>query len=170
MTYTYEDFLDFSLTKLNEIYPKGKTIRNLVSMYKQEKGIHIKNESQIHFIELYNYIHITQVGDSSTYRISAETKEIIDAYGNFSSYIKQNNISQLEKEKEEKELKKLQLKNLELQNENLEFSQTIREQEAKILDLEIKIKGIELIKQYWWFIGLCILIGGTLKEVLDLLI
>jgi len=71
---------------------------------------------------------------------------------------------------DENELKLLQLINLKLQNENFEFSQTIREKEAKIRDLELKIKGIELLKQYKWFIGICIFVGGILWQLLGLLI
>lgn len=94
-----------------------------------------------------------------------ETKNFLDNGGFVKLF--QDELDTIEKTEN---VEKLKTKNLELQNENLEFSQTIRKHEAAIRDLEIKIKGIELLKQYWWFIGLCIFSGGILKEFIDLLI
>jgi hypothetical protein len=121
MSYAYKEFLDFSLTKLNEVYPKGEQIRNLAFMYRDETGIWINDKEQSHFLELYNYLHFQQVGTTWTYKISADTKTIVDNYGTYSSYIRQLAISQLEKEKEENELKKLQTENLTLQNTLIEL-------------------------------------------------
>ena len=64
-----------------------------------------------------------------------------------SVYLELCEIERNKKENEETELKKLQVKNLELQNDNLKYSETLREKELRIIDLELKIKGIELIKQ-----------------------
>jgi hypothetical protein len=119
--YPFKDFLDFSLLKLNEVYPKGLPISNLVSKYKQETEIWIDDKQQKLFLELYEYKQIEKYGTTWNYKITAETKVIVDNYGNYSSYIRQLAISQIKKENEENELKKLQTENLTLQNTLLEL-------------------------------------------------
>jgi hypothetical protein len=168
--YPFKDFLDFSLLKLNEVYPKGLQISNLAHMYNREKEIWIDDKQQKHFLELYEYKQIEKYGTTWNYKITAETKVIVDNYGNYSSYIRHLAVSQLEKEKEENELKKLKIKNIELQNENLEFSKTIREQESRIRNLEEQNNFFELLKSYWWFILTCLGIGVTLGKNLDTII
>jgi hypothetical protein len=54
-----------------------------------------------------------------------------------------------------------------LQRESLEYQIKIRDQSDRIRDLDEQIKMINLLKEYWWFIGVCILIGGLLKEFLE---
>jgi len=58
------------------------------------------------------------------------------------------------------ELKKLQKK-------SLEYQETIRDKEEIIRNLEIKLKRIELIKQYRWFIGFILATCTTLGVLLD---
>jgi len=70
------------------------------------------------------------------------------------------------KEQLDVELKKIQ-------KESLEYQKTIREKEEIIRNLEIKLKRIELIKQYRWFIGFiltaCIVLGGFLDRLIQML-
>jgi flagellar motility protein MotE (MotC chaperone) len=54
-----------------------------------------------------------------------------------------------------------------LQKESLEYQKTIREQSDRIRNLDEQIKIINLLKEYWWFIGACIIFGGLLKEFLE---
>ncbi|NVN94548.1 MAG: hypothetical protein HXX18_04595 [Bacteroidetes bacterium] len=117
MNDAYIDFLDFSLKKLNEVYPNGKQISTLASEYKHETGILINNKEQIHFLELYNYKHLCQLGTSWVYKISPETKKIVDRYGSYSAYIKELATESLKNENEDNEFKKLQIENLNLQNQ-----------------------------------------------------
>jgi len=78
----------------------------------------------------------------------------------------------VENEKREKtkndrnEFMTLQKENLELQNENLKYNQTIRDQEARIRDLEEKNKTFELIKHYWWLLTLFFALGVFLAKIL----
>lgn len=117
MNDAYIEFLDFSLKKLNEVYPNGKQISTLASEYKHETGILINNKEQVHFLELYNYKHLCQLGDSWVYKISPETKEIVYRYGSYSAYIKELATESLKNENEDNEFKKLQIENLNLQNQ-----------------------------------------------------
>jgi hypothetical protein len=64
------------------------------------------------------------------------------------------------KERLDKELKILQ-------KESLEYQKTIREQSDRIRNLDEQIKILSLLKEYWWFIGVCIIFGGLLKEFLE---
>lgn len=64
----------------------------------------------------------------------------------------------------------LELDNLQLQNENLKYSQTIRDQQTRIRNLEEQIKFIELLKQYWWVLFICIGIGIYIGNLLDKLL
>jgi hypothetical protein len=79
----------------------------------------------------------------------------------------QDQLSKLEKE-ENKE--KLENENIKLQNENFEYSKTIRDQESRIRDLEEQTKFFELIKSYWWFIGICIAIGVSLMRIWNVIV
>jgi hypothetical protein len=57
-------------------------------------------------------------------------------------------------------------RNLELQNENLAFQQTIREQEARIRAYDEQNKLAELLKNYWWILGIIYTLGVfTLKII-----
>jgi hypothetical protein len=51
-----------------------------------------------------------------------------------------------------------------LQIESLEYQKIIREQSHRIRNLDEQIKILSLLKEYWWFIGVCIILGGLLKE------
>lgn len=53
----------------------------------------------------------------------------------------------------------LQKHNLELQNENLGYQRTIREQEARIRAYDEQNKLIELLKNYWWLLGIIYALG-----------
>lgn len=72
----------------------------------------------------------------------------------------ENSVKDSKDKQLEKDLKRLQ-------KENLEYSQTIREQDNRIRDLNEELKLMGLIKQYWWFIGACIGLGYMVREFLD---
>ena len=165
----YLGYLDYTLKRLSEKFSVGLNLSDLPYEYKKITGEWIDSETQKHFESLYNNTYFESMGNYK-HKILPEVKTIIDKYGSLSAYLELCEIERNKKENEETELKKLQVKNLELQNDNLKYSETLREKELRIVDLELKIKGIELIKQYWWFIGLCIFAGGLLKEPLDILI
>ena len=80
-------------------------------------------------------------------------------------YIKEN--QGLENPVDENELKRLQ-------KDSLEYQLTIRDKEEIIRILEIKLKRIELIKQYRWFIGFivtaCTILGVLLDRILQMLL
>jgi hypothetical protein len=59
---------------------------------------------------------------------------------------------------------------LKLQKESFEYQLTIREQQDRIRNLEEKTKFIELLKGYWWVIGVSIGIGIGLKELWDIIV
>lgn len=170
MEMEYLNYLECVLKSLSNNFERGLNIDEIMSFYNKNSDQKITRSDQKHFEELYENVYIHRTGTSRKYRILPDIKSIIDKYGSLSARIEFIEKERLKKESEESEFKRLQLKNLNLQNENLEFSQTIREQEAKIRNLELKIKGIELLKQYWWFILLCIFLGGFLKEPLDILL
>ena len=88
------------------------------------------------------------------------------ADGGFMTAFKQLQVDSA-KDKETKLKEQLEIKNLKLQNENLEYSKTIRDQEARIRDLEEQNKFIELLKGYWWVLLICVGIGAALLELLD---
>lgn len=164
----YIDYLEYVLKNLNENFSRGFNIDDIKSYYNKASSEKIDNETQRHFEKLYENKFIERTGNSRVYKIIPEIKVIIDNYGSLSAYLELLENERLKKENEDNELKKLQRKNFELQNENFEFSKTIRTQESEIRELELKIKGIELLKQYWWFIGLCIFAGGILAELINL--
>ncbi|MDD2799797.1 MAG: hypothetical protein PHV20_14500 [Bacteroidales bacterium] len=166
----YLDYLEYVLGILNSDISRGFNIDDIKLFYNKKSDIKIDNNAQRHFEKLYENKYIERTGNSRLYRIIPEIKSKIDNYGSLSAYLELIENDRLKKENEESEFKKIQLKNLELQNENLEFSKTIRDKESKIRELEFKIKKIELLKQYWWFIGICIFLGALLKELLDILI
>lgn len=62
---------------------------------------------------------------------------------------------------------------LKLQKDSLEYQLTIRDKEEIIRNLEIKLKRIELIKQYRWFIGFiltaCTVLGVLLDRIWQML-
>ena len=62
---------------------------------------------------------------------------------------------------------------LKLQKENLKYLTSIRDKEEIIRNLEIRLKKIELVKQYRWFIGFiltsCTILGVLLDRLLQLL-
>lgn len=164
----YIEYLECVLKSLSNNYSKGLNIDDIMSFYNKNSTEKIDYEAQRHFEKLYENKYIERTGNSRIYKVKPEIKVIIDNYGSLSTYLELLENERLKKENEENELKELQLKNLELQNENFEFSKTIRTQESKIRELELKIKGIELLKQYWWFIALCIFVGGILANILNL--
>lgn len=164
----YIDYLEYVLKNLNENFSRGFNIDDIKSYYNKASSEKIDNETQRHFEKLYENKFIERTGNSRVYKIIPEIKVIIDNYGSLSAYLELLENERLKKENEDNELKKLQRKNFELQNENFEFSKTIRTQESEIRELELKIKGIELLKQYWWFIGLCIFAGGILAKLINL--
>jgi len=166
----YLDYLDYTLKRLSEKFQEGLILSDLRHDYKELSGNWIEGEAQEHFESLYENEYFVRVGTTYKHKILPKAKSIIAKHGSLSAFLELVEIELNRKENEETEFKKLQVKNLELQNDNLEYSETLREKELRIIDLEIKIKGIELIKQYWWFIGLCIFAGGLLKEPLDTLI
>lgn len=166
----YLDYLEYVLEILNSDISRGFNIDDIMIFYNKKADRKIDRKSQLHFERLYENKYIERTGNSRLYRIKPEIKSIIDEYGSLSAHLELIEKERLKNENEESELKKLQLKNLELQNENLEFSKTIRDKESKIRELEFKIKKIELLKQYWWFIGICIFLGALLKELLDIFI
>lgn len=61
----------------------------------------------------------------------------------------------------------LELDILNLQKESLEYNLTIREQQARIRNLEEKTKFIELLKGYWWVLIICGGIGRYIGTLLD---
>lgn len=163
----YIGYLEFVLKCLSNNFSKGLNIDDIMSYYNKNSTEKIDNEIQRHFERLYENKYIERTGNSRIYKIIPEIKVIIDNYGSLSAYLELLENNRLKKANEENELNGLQRKNLELTNEKLEFSKTIRTQESKIRELELKIKGIELLKQYWWFIGLCLLAGGLLAELIN---
>ena len=67
-------------------------------------------------------------------------------------------------------MENLKKRNLELQNEKLEYDKTIREQDQRIKDLTEKLHITNIIKNYWWFAGLGIAIGGFVGRNWDKLL
>ena len=89
-------------------------------------------------------------------------------YGGWLKY-----ISDQEKQENELELKQRENENLDseiklLQKDKLLYEQKIRAQNDRIRNLEEQIKFVNLLKQYWWFIGVCITIGIFLVKVWDI--
>lgn len=73
-------------------------------------------------------------------------------------------VSELEVAKQTSIGQKLSVESLDfelkqLQKESLEYAKTIRDQESRIRDLTEQLRFINLIRQYWWFIGACITLG-----------
>lgn len=166
----YLDYLECVLKILSSDITRSFDIDEIKLFYNKDSDIKIDNNAQRHFERLYENKYIERTGNSRRYRIMPLAKSIIDNHGSLSAHLELIENERLKKENEESELKKLQLKNLELQNDNLEFLQTIRDKESKIRELEFKIKKIELLKQYWWVMLVCIFLGGFLKELLDRII
>lgn len=83
-------------------------------------------------------------------------------------------LSDKEKQETELELKskekdKLDLEVKLLQKNELQYKETIREQNDRIRNLSEDLKLISLVQKYWWLIGACIGIGWSLGDILDIL-
>lgn len=100
----------------------------------------------------------------------ASSKDFIERGNNNKSKltsIGKSKLMELEKKIDELyELNKLQKENLELQNENLEYKKIIRDQEDRIRVLDVHIKTIDVLKGYWWLLGICIGIGVLIVKLL----
>jgi len=79
---------------------------------------------------------------------------------------KENSINESNKKINQEEIKsKIDVLNL----DNLKYLKKIRKQEDRIRNLEEQLKTINVIKAYWWLIGVSILIGGVLSELISLI-
>jgi len=152
----YLDYLNYTLKRLSEKFSEGLILSNLRSEYKELSGEWIDTETQAHFESLYENEYFARIGTTYKHKISPKAKEIVDEFGSLSTYLELCELERNKKENEETEFKKLQVKNLELQNENLQFSQTIRKQEAIIRKLDILTKFIDFLKAVKWVIGFLI--------------
>jgi len=65
-----------------------------------------------------------------------------------------------------KDKEKLETKLTVLEVENLEYRETIRERESKIIKLDLKLKRLEWIQKWWWLLGIILLIIGRLSNLL----
>ncbi len=164
-------FLDYLLPILSKS-PDGAFIDDIAYDYNKEYGISFDTDEIDHFESLYEYQYFTfPYSDlNRTAKIRPETKEIIKTYGSLSKYL---DIIEESKAKEQAKLdnkEQLETEVLKLQKENFEYSQTIRNQEARIRNLEEQNKFIELLKGYWWLLLICIGIGAGLLELWDIVV
>lgn len=60
---------------------------------------------------------------------------------------------------EQTEIYKIEQENVRLTNDNLKYEETIRGLKEQLLILN-------LAKEYWWFIGICVVIGGVLTKLI----
>ena len=98
---------------------------------------------------------------------NAKLKEFGETVLTNGGWLKHLACEVLKKEKtEQKEDLETELKTL--QKESLEYLKTIREQSDRIRNLDEQIKILSLLKQYWWFIGICITFGVYLKDILEI--
>ena len=153
-------YADHCIDKIFAAYPKSDSLSNFF------------NGSRF---DAYEFVISILKRDSFIERVGTQYKmtdyghETIETHGSYSNFINQKNIRQLVSEQKEQldtELKKLQ-------KESLEYQETIRDKEEIIRSLEIKLKRIELIKQYRWFIGfiltVCTILGALLDRIWQML-
>jgi len=124
----------------------------------------IKFQRFLLIIEYYDCAQINKYGYGNA-AVKNGFTETFKEHGGFKT-IYQDEWNRIEKEVQKEQLN---IENLRLQNDNLEFLKTIRDQEAKIRNLEEQTKFMELLKSYWWVLLTCMGIGIFATKVWNII-
>ncbi|WP_366186685.1 hypothetical protein [Flavobacterium ovatum] len=153
MNYQINELIDFNLSLIHN----GKDIRKL-----ELKGLDNKTLSNSICLTLYEKLLSESLIDTDKYGrmyLLSKAHEIIN-YGGWVKYLKSEKLKTESKVNLDNDLKVLQ-------KESLQYQKTIRKQSDRIRYLDEQIKTINLLKEYWWFIVFCIILGGLLKEFME---
>ena len=96
--------------------------------------------------------------------IRPKGKDILE-YGSWKEYIYSISNKQNEQIKIDIERQYIKDKIDKLTLDSLEHDKTVRTQNDRIRNLEEKLKRVNVIKEYWWLIGLGVAIGQGLVEL-----
>jgi hypothetical protein len=146
------NFSDYIFKELNRDYGKYKSLTDLNRTYKKQSGSLIESFDLKFIIDELNYQYIeTHIETDDYIKITPEGKKIIDSYGSYSEYKKQEYEQILSEIEEQNETKRIQ---------------------KQINELTIKqLKGnIFQIKNWWWILilnAIVTFIIGFLLLMLD---
>jgi len=152
MTDNQLKFADDSIKELHNSYPNYCLLNHIKTdlEYKEKKRI-------IGILESDGWIR----NDGNVSYLREEKLLILDKHKTYSAYYKHIH----EEEDFNKQKSQREADVLDLEKDKLNYTKTIREPESTIRNLEIKLKRIELLKQYWWLLGVILAAGiaiGTL--------
>ena len=179
MTFNKSDIpaLDFIIDRLLEndfpLYSDDLTKEGLISG-DNHRDTESKFENLLAIIKQYGCASVTDARNED-HGASVERNGFTSKFKRDGGFNKAFNDLQNEIVRKDKVFQKEQLDSdvLKLQKENFEYLKTIRDKEEIIRNLEIRLKRIELIKQYRWFIGFiltaCIILGGLLDRLIQML-
>ncbi|NOU18377.1 MAG: hypothetical protein HOO91_12545 [Bacteroidales bacterium] len=153
MTDNQLKFADDSIKELHNSYPNYCFLNHIKTdlEYKEKKRI-------IGILESDGWIR----NEDNVSYLREEKLSILDKHKTYSAYYKHI----LEEEDFNKQKSQLEADVLDLEKDKLNYTKTIREQESTIRNLEIKLKRIELFKQYWWLLGGILGAGITIGTLL----
>ncbi|UAM97818.1 hypothetical protein K8354_16230 [Polaribacter litorisediminis] len=130
---------------------------------------HEKEEYFRKLMLIFEELKLAEVNIRNTTLIPIGTKCIIfKNNGGFKQYFKnieieielkkQNNIKQIKKKERIEKIEKFQI-------DEFEYKKNIREQNDKIRKLELKLKHINILKEYGWILGVFIIVVEILIEL-----
>ena len=139
-------FIDFVFEQIGGKFGSESSFRDQSYYYEKKFKTKITQDEIQYLEEKFFYDLFDPIGNVGLFKLSTLAQDIIDNYGSYSNYLKNQNqeISNY------KEIKELERKNLELDIENKEYQKTIRDQESKIRKLDLRLKRFEFIQKWWW--------------------
>lgn len=157
MKIEYIEFIDYSLKWL---YDKdneyGSDFQTISYNYKKMHGIDYDDD----FCEKLTRVLekdalIEPSSNNGMYRVTSKAIEIILENGSYLNFVKSKN----EYIDRQKEIEDLNFKVNKLQADKLEYQITLRDKEAIISDLDLRVKKWSLFKSYWWITATIYAIG-----------
>ncbi|MBW8326583.1 MAG: hypothetical protein K0M50_17595 [Prolixibacteraceae bacterium] len=98
-----------------------------------------------------------------------EDGHIIAKNGGWLTHLENEAKSKLEQQSKVDTNEKLDIELKILQKEKLEYESTIRDKEETIRSLTIKLKRMELFKQYYWLLGIILAFGIGIGKLWDII-
>jgi len=157
-------FMDFIFDKMKSKYNERFNIGSLGCEFEKLHGIKI-NFKEIQYIEERFKIDLfDQFSNTVQFKLSDKSHDMIDEFGSYSSYLKAND----EYANRQKEIEDLNIKLSNLQIDNLKYEESNKELKRQVLILDRKTKKWNIIKSYWWFMGILLAIAMLAGDLLDI--
>lgn len=167
------EYADYCVSELRDSFPSPSSVdwRNKKRLNLDERLDNRQQAEILAILEADNWIERYQ--QSRMFRLQKSKIEILKEYSSYSNYRKSSDKENQLLKSSFNDKSQLETEVLKLQKESLEYLTTIRDKEEIIRNLEIRLKRIELIKQYKWFIGFiltaCTILGAFLDRILQMI-